>query len=69
MSNHNPIPPKLQDEFVGYVSGADDPDAPDGAWFAMLEDASRQFMENHNLRGDENYAAHQYLRLAYPEEA
>lgn len=68
MSNQNPIPRKLHDEFVGYVSGADAGDAPDGAWWAMLENAAEQFLENHNLHGDSNEAVHQYLRLAYPEK-
>ena len=58
-----PIPPRLHHEFLGYMSASEDDDAPDGAWFQMIEDAAREFMRVHKLRGDANDAAHQYLRL------
>ncbi len=59
----NPIPAHLTDEFRGYMDAADDDDAPDGAWFQMLEDAALDFMRLHKLRGDANDAAHQYVRM------
>lgn len=39
----------------------DHEDLPDGAWFAMLEEAAQQFMDDHKLRGCNNSAVHQYL--------
>jgi hypothetical protein len=59
----NPIPARLIDTFRGYMDAVDDNDAPDGAWFQMLEDATCDFMRAHKLSGDANDAAHQYLRL------
>lgn len=57
-----PIPERLKDEFIGYMeAGYTDHDAPDGAWFARLENDARDFMKLHKLRGDENDAVHQLL--------
>lgn len=67
MSNKNPIPKKHRDEFVAYVEMADDDTAPDGAWFARIEQACLEFLDLKKLRGCQNSAAHQYLRLKYPE--
>jgi len=65
-----PIPKCLHHEFVGYVAVVDNDDLPDGAWFAVIEDACQHFMDDHGMNGwaDRNDAAHQYLCLAYPEE-
>ena len=57
----NPIPNAMKAEFMSYMDAADDDDAPDGAWFQMLEDAAEAFMAKHKLRGHPNDAAHQYL--------
>jgi len=57
------IPKHLQDEFIGAMDAANDDDSPDGAWFAMLEDAGERFLRSNKLRGDGNDAAHEYLRL------
>jgi hypothetical protein len=57
-----PIPERLKHEFIGYMqAGYDDDDAPDGAWFARMEDDARDFMRQHRLRGEENDAVHQLL--------
>lgn len=41
----------------------DSDSAPDGAWFSMLEDAGREFCENHKIGCmDGNDAAHYYLK-------
>lgn len=60
----NPIPEHLLSEFRGYMEAADDDDAPDGAWFQMLEDAARQFMDDHKVKGCANTAAHQYIIMS-----
>lgn len=64
-NNPKPIPQHLEDEFEGYVSMADDPEAPDGAWWAMLLDAATAFMHSKKLKGDPHDAVHQYLDLSY----
>ena len=56
-----PIPKRLRDEFVAFMEAHDDNDLPDGAWFARLEEGACEFLETHNLRGDQNDAVHQYL--------
>lgn len=62
MNETKPIPATLKDEFIGHMQDSyDDDDAPDGAWFARLEDDAREFMRRHKLRGDENDAVHQLL--------
>ena len=63
-----PIPEDLQVEFVAYVEMADDPEAPDGAWQAMIEDTCRAFMKRYKISGFANDAFHQYLHLRYPDE-
>ena len=47
-------------------AGYDDDDAPDGAWFARMEDDAREFMARHKLRGEENDAVHQLLKWMQP---
>jgi hypothetical protein len=72
MSRNNPIPEKLREKFLAYVSGHDDYQAPDGAWFARLESAADVFMHKHGLNKPwhcRNSAAHQYLRLKDLTEA
>ena len=60
----NPIPKHLMPEFVGHMEAHDFDDMPDGAWFATLESAAQQFMDQHKLKGCNNDAAHQYLAKA-----
>ena len=58
------IPSNKRDEFIGHMDARNDDDAPDGAWFAMLEQAAQEFMTKHNIHwGDGNDGAHYYLRL------
>ncbi|MGV0128885.1 hypothetical protein [Burkholderia gladioli] len=57
------IPHHLRDEFLGWMAAHDFDDMPDGAWFATLETAAEQFIEQHGLRADANDAAHWYLRV------
>jgi hypothetical protein len=59
----NPIPPHLIDEFKALMEMADDDDAPDGAWFQMLEDTASDFIDQHELRACPNDAAHQYIDM------
>lgn len=33
------VPVRLRTEFFAYMHACDDDEAPDGAWFAMLEEA------------------------------
>lgn len=70
MSSNNPIPVRLRAEFVGFMAAHDMDELPDGAWFAVLEDAAQTFIDQHKLRhACNNSAAHQYLRLAAQEAA
>lgn len=59
----NPIPPRLINEFRGYMDAAEQPDLPDGAWFQVMDDAARDFMRRYNLRGDPFDAREQYFRI------
>lgn len=64
MSRNNPIPTRLREKFIGAMQEADNDDLPDGAWFAVLEDAAQRFIDKHRLQfADNNTAVHQYLRL------
>lgn len=59
---NRPIPERLKQEFIGHMQeGFDDDDAPEGAWFARMENDAAEFMKEHKLRGDENSAVHQLL--------
>jgi hypothetical protein len=63
------IPSKIRDEFIGYMDVANDDDAPDGAWFAMLECAAEEFMRKNRVHwGDGNDGAHYYLELKAKEQ-
>jgi hypothetical protein len=58
------LPNHLKDEFLGFMEAHDLDDLPDGAWFAVLEQAAESFIKEHKLkRCDENDLAHLYLRL------
>ena len=49
-------------EFIGFMAANDHDDAPDGAWFAMLEQAGEEWLLLHPERGlDGNDLAHIYL--------
>lgn len=62
-----PIPERLKQEFIGYMQeGYEDDDAPDGAWFARMENDAFNFMRKHKIKGDENDAVHQLLNWIQP---
>ena len=57
---HN-IPKKFHNEFVLWMAANDMEDLPDGAWWAMLEEAAEEFMKNRQIKGCSNDAVHLYL--------
>ena len=61
-----PIPKQLIPAFTAHMDAHNFDDLPDGAWFAVLEDAAQQFLDANKLRGCNNDATHQYLRLKEP---
>jgi len=63
MNTHN-IPKKLHAEFICWMELGDhfDDDMSDGAWFAYLENAAQNFMDEHKIKGDSNEAVHFYLK-------
>lgn len=69
MSRNNPIPVRLRAKFVAHMDEADLDDLPDGAWFAVQEEAAQQFIDGHNLKfADATSAVHQWLRLKSTKE-
>jgi hypothetical protein len=64
VSRNNPIPVRLRDNFVAHMDGAEIADLPDGAWFAVQEEAAQRFIDRHHLKfADANSAVHQWHRL------
>jgi hypothetical protein len=56
--------PKLKDlteEMFHYMEAVENDHAPNGAWWAMLEDAAKQFADDHNRIVDKNQAVQDYL--------
>lgn len=43
-------------------------DAPDGAWWAILEDTARWYMKEHDIEGDPFDAVHAYIAWRHDEE-
>lgn len=68
MNNTTPVPYALRLEFLGYMDAHNDPDASDGAWFTLLEQAADWFLQEHQLPGCYNSAVHQYLRWVAEDE-
>lgn len=56
-----PIPAKAMPEFVAHMDAHDFGDLSEGAWFAVLEEAAREFMKSRGICGDHTSAVHQYL--------
>lgn len=57
--------PSLSDELIGWLDAAyemADP-MPDGAWWAMLEEAVAGYNREHGTTLDENETVHAYLHL------
>jgi hypothetical protein len=48
-------------EMLAYMAAHDDGDAPDGAWFAMLEDAAEKWGRNNGISVDGYDAVMKYL--------
>jgi len=63
-----PIPSRLLPEFLTALDAADDDDAPDGAWWQMLEDTAAEFMRKHKLRGCENSATFQWVAARFTKK-
>jgi hypothetical protein len=67
VSRNNPIPVRLRSAFVAHMVSHDFEQMSDGAWFATLETAAREFIDKHRLKfACGNSAAHQYLRIVSP---
>ena len=49
-------------QLMGYMSAADDENAPDGARRVMLDDAAGSFAKDRNIEIDTNEAVQQYIR-------
>jgi hypothetical protein len=63
--SYTPIPKGLLPEFLAELDAADDDDAPDGAWWQILEDTAAEFIRRHKLRGCANSATHQWVRARF----
>ncbi len=53
---------KMTSELRAFMATHDDDDAPDGAWWAKLEDSVVFWNETHNTRLDPFETVHAYLR-------
>ena len=56
------------DFLYGFMSGADDDDAPDGAWWAMLQEAAAACLEVDNDSTEAFEAVHSYIAYCNTEE-
>lgn len=56
------------DHLYGYLSAHDDDDAPDGAWWAMLEDGVRSYNEQHHTNHDPHETVHAYIAQKVDED-
>ncbi len=58
----------IDDHLYGHMSVSDDDDAPDGAWWAMLEEAVVRYNEQHNKHYDPFETVHAYIRQKESEQ-
>lgn len=58
---------EINHEMMGYMHAAEDKNAPDGAWWAILEDAARAYAEMKGITVDANEAVHQYIDWEKPK--
>lgn len=59
----DPIPKRLEAEFLAALDAAENDDLPDGAWLAVLGDAAKSFIEQHSILGaDPHDAVLQWVR-------
>jgi hypothetical protein len=56
------------DHLFGYLSVHDDEDAPDGAWWAKLEDGVRFYNEQHHTNHDPFDTVHRYIAQKADED-
>lgn len=64
--SRNVIPMRLRERFKAHMAAHDNDDLPDGAWWAVLEEAAQKFLDTHRINKpwqDANSAAHQYIRM------
>lgn len=67
MSKKSPIPVRLREKFIAHMDAAELDELPDGAWWAVQEEAAQAFIDMHRLKyADANCAAHQWVRLKNP---
>ena len=52
----------MDPELFAYMEAHDDDDAPDGAWWAKLEDAVRSWNTDHSPELDPFDTVHEYLK-------
>lgn len=57
----------LPDELYYFIDAHNDDDAPDGAWWAILEDAVSYWNKEHGTNFDENDTVHAYLERGETE--
>ena len=50
------------EELLYFIKCHDDPIAPDGAWWAMMEDAVSLYNKDNGTHFDENDAVHFFLK-------
>lgn len=57
---------ELHPQFIAHMNAANDvaDDQSDSAWWAMMEEAAREFKKQHKLRDDCNDLVHEWLGLA-----
>ena len=60
---------RLGDELYYFIDAHNDDDAPDGAWWAILEDSVTFWNKDHGTSYDENDTVHSYLRRKELESA
>lgn len=58
----------MDDHLFGYLSVHDDDDAPDGAWWAKLEDGVRFYNEQHHTNHDPFETVHAYIAQKAEEQ-
>ncbi len=56
------------EHLFGYLSAHDDDDAPDGAWWAMLEDGVALYNEQYHTNHDPHETVAAYLRKCDEED-
>lgn len=54
--------PEQRKDFLGHMAAYDNDDLPDGAWFAVLEEAAEGFFKERGLNIDRNDGAHMYIQ-------